>query len=178
MILSPNSTWFVVAVDLLYKRLYGTVILSTVNAQMMWSVARSRCDSCMLELYIANLIDSALLPNGCCFSMTWCYILLYLHILYSVCALIFITVWLHALFRWYFIFHRKNMLWTQLSLVYSTRTELNGTSWPSYTKRWLVMHTAQRPNTLTSFVLIGCRHGELGRVVCELQFVRCDRSLW
>jgi len=127
MILSPNSTWFVVAVDLLYKRLYGTVILSTVNAQMMWSVARSRCDSCMLELYIANLIDSALLPNGCCFSMTWCYILLYLHILYSVCALIFITVWLHALFRWYFIFHRKKYAMDAIKprLQHTNRTELN-----------------------------------------------------
>ena len=30
--------------------------------------------------------------------------------------------------------------------------------------------------TSTYFVLIGCRHSELGRIVRELQFVRCERS--
>jgi len=40
------------------------------------------------------------------------------------------------------------------------------------------MQTVQRHFTLTYFVLIGCRHGELGRIVRELQFVRHEDSHW
>jgi len=51
------------------------------------------------------------------------------------------------------------------------RTKLN---WPeligSYIKRKLVMCTIQRHVTSTYFVLIGCRHSKLCRIVCELEF--------
>jgi len=40
-----------------------------------------------------------------------------------------------------------------------------------------VQLTVQRHVASTYFVPIGCRHSELGRIVRELQFVRCERDL-
>ena len=127
MILSPNSTWFVVDVDLLYKRLYGTVILSTVNAQMMWSVARSRCDSCMLELYIANLIDSALLPNGCCFFHdVMLYFAIFTYIILSVCFNYYHSVTSRAISLIFYLSQKKYAMDAiKPRLQHTNRTELN-----------------------------------------------------
>jgi len=38
--------------------------------------------------------------------------------------------------------------------------------------------TVQQTVASTYFVLIGCRQSELGRIVRELQSVRCERSRW
>jgi len=65
---------------------------------------------------------------------------------------------------------------TALNLVHWT--ELNWTSWPSYTKRWMITRTVHRQVTSTYFVLIGCKHSELNCIFREQKFARCEHSHW
>ena len=67
----------------------------------------------------------------------------------------------------------REQLVSVLSLVYSTRTELNRPEQVDpvvASVNWL-----RAQSCVTYFVLNGCRYGALRR---KLQFVRCERPLW
>ena len=62
----------------------------------------------------------------------------------------------------------RHTLRRRTSVVHTARNELVRTSRPVHSKRQLRMRTAC---TLTYFVLIGCTHSQLGRVVREVRFI-------